>query len=193
MRVLSLKGAVRGKKCFTTVSDGSNPRPPDLVDRKFRASRPNQLWVADFTFVATWNGFVFVAFVIDVFARKIVGWRAAGSMKTDLVLDALEQALHERTDKDGLVHHSDRACNIFRFVTLRGWVSLESRRRSEPRATRMTTQWRNPSLACLRPKSFVGAVHGVTWRQWNSRPWNGLIGSITGGCSNPSATSRPEN
>lgn len=108
MRELGLKGAVRGKKCFTTVSDVSNPRPPDLVDRKFRANRPNQLWVADFTFVATWNGFVFVAFVIDVFARKIVGWRAAGSMKTDLVLDALEQALHERTDKDGLVHHSDR-------------------------------------------------------------------------------------
>jgi transposase InsO family protein len=108
MRELGLRGAVRGKKCFTTVSEGSNPRPPDLVDRKFRASRPNQLWVADFTFVATWNGFVFVAFVIDVFARKIVGWRAAGSMKTDLVLDALEQALHERTDKDGLVHHSDR-------------------------------------------------------------------------------------
>jgi transposase InsO family protein len=108
MRELGLKGAVRGKKYFTTVSDGSNPRPPDLVERKFRASRPNQLWVADFTFVATWNGFVFVAFVIDVFARKIVGWRAAGSMKTDLVLDALEQALYERTDKDGLVHHSDR-------------------------------------------------------------------------------------
>jgi putative transposase len=108
MREMGLKGAVRGRRCFTTVSNGSSPRPPDLVDRKFAASRPNQLWVADFTFVATWNGFVYVAFVIDVFSRKIVGWRAAGSMKTDLVLDALEQALHERRDKEGLVHHSDR-------------------------------------------------------------------------------------
>jgi putative transposase len=108
MRDLGLKGAVRGKKCFTTVSDGSSLRPPDLVERNFAAKGPNQLWVADFTFVATWNGFVYVAFVIDVFSRKIVGWRAAASMRTDLVLDALEQALHARRDREALVHHSDR-------------------------------------------------------------------------------------
>jgi putative transposase len=108
MRELGLKGAVRGKRCFTTVTDDSAPRPADLVDRNFAASRPNQLWVADFTFVATWNGFVYVAFVIDVFSRKIVGWRASASMRTDLVLDALEQALHARRDRDVLVHHSDR-------------------------------------------------------------------------------------
>lgn len=108
MHEMGLRGAVRGKRCFTTVSKDSSPRPPDLVDRKFVALRPNQLWVADFTFVATWNGFVYVAFVIDVFSRKIVGWRAAGSMRTDLVLDALEQALYDRGDKEGLVHHSDR-------------------------------------------------------------------------------------
>jgi putative transposase len=108
MRGMGLKGVVRGKKCFTTVSDASSPRPPDLVDRKFRAMRPNQLWVADFTFVATWSGFVYVAFIIDVFARMIVGWRVARSMKTDLVLDALEQALYSRGDKEELVHHSDR-------------------------------------------------------------------------------------
>ena len=108
MKTMGLKGVVRGRKCYTTVSDDATPRPPDLVDRKFEASRPNQLWVADFTYVATWTGFVYVAFVIDVFSRKIVGWRAAGSMRTDLVLDALEQALHARRDRDVLVHHSDR-------------------------------------------------------------------------------------
>jgi putative transposase len=108
MKTMGLKGVVRGRKCYTTVSDDATPRPPDLVDRKFEAGRPNQLWVADFTYVATWTGFVYVAFVIDVFSRKIVGWRAAGSMRTDLVLDALEQALRARRDRDVLVHHSDR-------------------------------------------------------------------------------------
>jgi len=83
-------------------------RPMDLVHRQFRAERPNQLWVADFTCVATWRGPVFVAFVIDVFARMIVGWRVSTSMKTDFVLDALEQALHARRNLDGLIHHSDR-------------------------------------------------------------------------------------
>jgi putative transposase len=108
MRDLGLEGVVRGRKCFTTRPDEAQPKPPDLVDRNFAAGRPNRLWVADFTFVATWTGFVYVAFVVDVFSRKIVGWRASASMKTDLVLDALEQALYERGDKDGLVHHSDR-------------------------------------------------------------------------------------
>jgi len=108
MRELGLKGAVRGRKPFTTVPDTSVSKPPDLVKRQFTATRPNQLWVADFTYVATWKGFVYVAFVIDIFSRKIVGWRASASMKTDLVLDALEQALHARPGKDGLVHHSDR-------------------------------------------------------------------------------------
>ena len=108
MRSLGLQGAVRGKKVFTTVSDDCQARPADLVDRQFTASRPNELWVADFTYVATWSGFVYVAFVIDAFARSIVGWRAARSMHTELVLDALEQALWSRADTDGVVHHSDR-------------------------------------------------------------------------------------
>jgi putative transposase len=80
------------------------------VDRNFSASRPNQLWVADLTYVATWRGFVYVAFVIDVFARMIVGWRVSSSLRTDLALDALEQAIWSRTDTEGLVHHSDRGC-----------------------------------------------------------------------------------
>src|SRR5206468_3320118 len=85
-------------------------RPADLVDRQFRATRPNQLWVSDFTYVATWRGFVHVAFVIDVFARRIVGWRVSTSLVTDFVLDALEQAIYDRCGDgvDGLVHHSDR-------------------------------------------------------------------------------------
>ncbi len=108
MRDMGLQGAVRGKKCKTTVPDKSAARPADLVNRDFTASRPNQLWVADLTYVATWLGFAYVAFVIDVFARMIVGWRASSSLRTGLALDALEQALWARGDIGGLVHHSDR-------------------------------------------------------------------------------------
>jgi transposase InsO family protein len=111
MRKLGLKGVTRGhKKHWTTIADDSLDRPADLVNRQFVATRPNQLWVADITFVATWSGFVYVAFVIDVFARSIVGWRVSRSLKTDLVLDALEQALWSRTKIEGLIHHSDRGC-----------------------------------------------------------------------------------
>ena len=110
MRKLGLQGAIRGKKFKTTVTDESSARPLDLVDRDFNATRPNQLWVSDFSYVATWRGFVYVSFVIDVFARRIVGWRASTSLRTDLVLDALEQALHDRpyADQDRLIHHSDQ-------------------------------------------------------------------------------------
>lgn len=103
-----LRGAVRGRRVRTTVPDEAAERPRDLVERDFEASQPNALWVADFTYVATWRGFVYVAFVIDVFSRRIVGWRASASMRSDLVLDALEQALYDRETDAGLVHHSDR-------------------------------------------------------------------------------------
>ena len=108
MRQMGLRGVVRGRKCKTTFADESASRPLDLVNREFHAEAPNQLWVADLTYVATWRGFVYVAFVIDTFARRIVGWRVSGSLRTDLALDALEQALHMRPDTTGLVHHSDR-------------------------------------------------------------------------------------
>ena len=108
MRSMGLQGVVRGKRCRTTIADDSADRPLDRVNRQFYAVRPNQLWVADFTYVATWAGFVYVAFVVDVFARRIVGWRVARSMHTDLVLDALEQALWARSTPQGLIHHSDR-------------------------------------------------------------------------------------
>ena len=99
MGIWGLRGATRGKTWRTTMADAAAQRPTDRVQRQFTAVRPNQLWVADFTYVATWTGVVFAAFVIDVFARRIVGWRVASSMRTDLVLDALEQALCSRTDK----------------------------------------------------------------------------------------------
>jgi putative transposase len=111
MREMGLAGAVRGRAWVrTTQADPAAERPADLVDRHFTATRPNQLWVADFTYVATWRGFVYVAFVIDVFARRIVGWRVSSSLRTDFVLDALDQAIYERCGEDigDLIHHSDR-------------------------------------------------------------------------------------
>ena len=117
MRRMGLRGAVRGRAYkVTTVADESALRPQDLVKREFVATKPNQLWVADFTYVATWLGFVYVAFIIDVFSRAIVGWRVARSMRTDLVLDALEQALHARPLTVDLVHHSDHGSQ---YVSIR--------------------------------------------------------------------------
>jgi putative transposase len=108
MRTLGIAGAVRGARRRTTIADPAAVRAPDLVKRQFTATRPNQLWVSDFTYVATWSGTVYVAFVIDVFSRLIVGWRAAASMRTELVLDALEMAIWRRASVlEGLVCHSD--------------------------------------------------------------------------------------
>jgi len=108
MRRLGIAGAVRGRKHRTTIPAEVAARPADLVQRDFTATRPNQLWVADLTYVATWTGFVYVAFIIDVFSRMIVGWRVSRSLRSDLALDALEQALYARPDIERLVHHSDR-------------------------------------------------------------------------------------
>ncbi len=110
MRRSGLQGVRRGKVVRTTISDAKAPCPLDRVNRQFKANRPNQLWVSDFTYVSTWQGWLYVAFVIDVFARRIVGWRVSSSMRTDFVLDALEQALYARQPEreDALIHHSDR-------------------------------------------------------------------------------------
>ena len=108
MRDIGIEGVRRGKKIKTTWSDKALPCPMDRVNRQFRATMPNQLWVSDFTYVSTWQGFVYVAFVIDTFANRIVGWRASRSQQTQFVLDALEQALYERRPSDSLIHHSDR-------------------------------------------------------------------------------------
>lgn len=117
MKALGLRGVVRGGRCVVTTRPHDAVVMPDLVDRQFTASRPNQLWVSDVTYVATADGFVYSAFVIDVFARRIVGWKVSHAMRTDFVLDALEQALHHRGDAmQGLVHHSDRGVQ---YVSMR--------------------------------------------------------------------------
>jgi putative transposase len=118
MRALGFRGVVRGKKFKTTIPDELADRRQDRVNRTFTVSRPNALWVADLTYVATWRGLVFVAFVIDAFARRIVGWRVSSSLRSDIALDALEQALYDRRFADGeeLVHHSDRGVQ---YVSIR--------------------------------------------------------------------------
>jgi transposase InsO family protein len=110
MRAMGLQGAIRGKPVRTTISDKAAPCPLDHVNRDFRPPAPNRLWVSDFTYVSTWAGFVYVAFVIDAYARRIVGWRVSRTAHASFVLDALEQALAERrpVQRGGLVHHSDR-------------------------------------------------------------------------------------
>jgi putative transposase len=109
MRSMGLVGRVRGRKCRTTTADAAAARPADLVDRRFSAPAPNRLWLADITYVATWSGFAYAAFVIDVFSRRIVGWRVSNTLRADLALDALEMAIWSRAaDLEGLVHHSDR-------------------------------------------------------------------------------------
>jgi transposase InsO family protein len=118
MRLKGLQGARRGKAVRTTTPDAKAVCPQDRVNRQFHAERPNQLWVSDFTYVSTWQGMVYVAFVIDVYARFIVGWQVSSSMRTDFVLDALEQALYARKpERDGaLIHHSDRGSQ---YVSIR--------------------------------------------------------------------------
>ncbi len=118
MHRLGLQGVRRGKVVRTTISDKTALCPLDKVNRQFQAERPNQLWVSDFTYVSTWQGWLYVAFVIDVFARRIVGWRVSSHMRTDFVLDALEQALYDRQPErnESLVHHSDRGSQ---YVSIR--------------------------------------------------------------------------
>jgi transposase InsO family protein len=118
MRRRGLRGVIRGKVVRTTISDAKTACPLDRVNRQFKAQRPNQLWVSDFTYVSTWQGWLYVAFVIDVFARRIVGWQVSNSMRTDFVLDALEQALYARQPErdSSLIHHSDRGSQ---YVSIR--------------------------------------------------------------------------
>jgi putative transposase len=118
MRRLGIEGIRRGKRVRTTVPDNAAAHPMDLVKRQFEVDRPNRLWVADFTYVSTWQGWFYVAFVIDAYSKRIVGWRASSSMTTDFVLDALEQAVYDRrpSESDQLVHHSDRGSQ---YVSIR--------------------------------------------------------------------------
>jgi putative transposase len=128
MKRLGIQSAVRGRACRTTFGDVALNRPADPVNRQFTAIRPNQLWVADITYVATWAGFVYVAFIVDVFARQIVGWRVARTLHTELVLGALEQALWSTTGTEGVIHHSDRGCQYLsiRYTERLAEAGLES-------------------------------------------------------------------
>lgn len=165
MRDLGLQGAVRGKRFkVTTVADESAARPPDLVSRQFRASRPNQLWVADLTYVATWRGFVYVAFVVDVFSRRIVGWRASSSLRSDLALDALEQALWDRpVDGDGLVHHSDRGVQ---------YVSISYTQRLAEAGIERSVGSKGDSYDNALAESVIGLYKTEVIRRRG--PWRGL-------------------
>jgi putative transposase len=193
MAQLGLRGAVRGKTRRTTTPDEATPRPADLVERDFSAARPNQLWVADLTYVATWSGFVYVSFVIDAFSRFIVGWQTSPSLRTDLALDALEMAIWQRKEGlDGLVHHSDRGSQYLaiRYTERLGEAgavtSVGSRGDSFDNALAETVSGLYKTELIRRAWSMEGhRRRRVTPR------WSGSTGSTIGDFSSPSATSRP--
>jgi transposase InsO family protein len=162
MRLRGLRGARRGKAVRTTVPDAKAACPLDRVNRHFKADRPNQLWVADFTYVSTWQGFVYVAFVIDVFARRIVGWKVSGSARTDFVLDALEQALHARRpagDK-GLIHHSDRGVQ---YVSIR-YTERLAEAGIEPSVGSVGDSYDNALAETINGLYKAEVIHRRSWR-----------------------------
>ena len=165
MREMGLQGAVRGRRFKTTKPDSSGGRPMDLVERDFNATRPNELWVSDLTYIATWRGFVYVAFVIDVFARLIVGWRATTSLTAGIALDALEQALHERRldPEDPLVHHSDRGVQ---------YVSLRYTERLAEAGIEPSVGSRGDSYDNALAESIIGLYKTEVIRRRG--PWRGL-------------------
>jgi putative transposase len=169
MRDLGLRGAVRGRPKRTTIpADDPALRPADLVDRDFTATAPNRLWVADLTYVRTWSGFVYVAFITDVFSRRIVGWQASRSLKTDLALHALEQAVWDRartgdTGLDGLVHHSDRGVQ---------YLSIRYTERLAENGVVASVGSRGDSYDNALAESIIGLYKTELVR--NRGPWRGL-------------------
>ena len=162
MRRLGLRGVIRGRTVKTTVSDKATPCPRDNVNRQFRAARPNALWVSDFTYVSTWQGFVYVAFVIDVFARRIVGWKVSSSARTDFVLDALEQALHARrpAGDEGLIHHSDRGVQ---YVSIRYSERL-AEAGIEPSVGSVGDSYDNALAETINGLYKAEVIHRRSWR-----------------------------
>jgi len=163
MRDMGLAGVVRGKAFKTTIPDELALRPPDLVERRFTATRPNQLWVADLSYIATWSGFVYVAFVIDVFSRTIVGWRVSNSLRTDIALDALEQAIWARSDTNGLVHHSDRGSQ---------YLSIRYTERLAEAGIEPSVGSRGDSYDNAMAESVIGLYKTEVIR--NNGPWRGI-------------------
>ena len=152
MRQLGLQGARRGKGVRTTVPAPKMPCPQDRVHRVFQADRPDQLWVSDFTYVSTWQGWLYVAFVIDVFARRIVGWRLSSSMRTDFVLDALEQALYARQPQrdQALIHHSDRGSQYLSIRYSERLAEAGIERSVGSKGDSYETPWLRPSMGYTR-------------------------------------------
>jgi putative transposase len=169
MRDLGIRGAVRGKPKRTTIAaDDLTVRPSDLVDRQFAATAPNRLWVADLTYVRTWSGFVYVSFITDAFSRRIVGWHASRSLRTDLALHALEQAIWERnrtgtSDLDGLVHHSDRGVQ---------YLSIRYTERLAENGVVASVGSRGDSYDNALAESIIGLYKTELVR--NKGPWKGL-------------------
>lgn len=162
MRLEGLRGVVRGKPVKTTVGDPAMPCPLDRVHRQFQADRPNALWVSDFTYVSTWQGFVYVAFVIDVFARRIVGWKVSSSARTDFVLDALEQALYARqpVGQEGLVHHSDRGVQ---YVSIR-YTERLAEAGIEPSVGSVGDSYDNALAETINGLYKAEVIHRQSWK-----------------------------
>ena len=189
MRVEGLRGVVRGRRFKTTILDEHADRPRDLVERRFVAERPNQLWVADLTYVATWAGFVYVAFVVDVFSRRIVGWRVSKSLRSDLALDALEQALHARDDLTGLIHHSDRGVQYLcvRYTERLQEAGIETSVGSvgdsydNALAEAVNALYKAEVIRCRGPwRGLEGVEHAtLEWVDWyNNRRLHSAIGDV---------------
>jgi len=192
MRALGLRGVRRGKKCRTTVPDERAVRPADLVCRRFAAARPDQLWVADFTYVRTWAGFCYAAFVIDVFSRMIVGWSLSSSLRTEMPLEALEMALWQRGGAlPDLVHHSDRLnpASTPRSATRSVLPRPGSPRRSVLPATPTTTRWPSPRSASTRPSSSPARGRGRRQSRSSSPRSSTSTGGTTAACTPRSETS----
>jgi putative transposase len=197
MREIGLRGLLRDRGPRTTRPAPETGRPTDLVDRDFTATRVNELWVADITYVRTAAGWVYAAFVLDVFSRVIVGWQVATSLYTDLALDALQMAIWRRqaagTDLAGLVHHSDRGVQ---YRAVRYTQRLAEADAVAPLAAKeipTTTRWRRRSTRCTRPNSSATAAPGAASTTWKSRPWSTSTGTTTGACTASSDTSHPPN
>ena len=160
MKAIGLKGVVRGKSIRTTISNKATPCPLDLVNRQFHAERPNALWVSDFTYVSTWQGWVYVAFIIDVFARRIVGWKASSSAHTDFVLDALEQALYARRRDGELIHHSDRGVQ---YVSIRYTERLQDAG-IEPSVGSVGDSYDNALAETINGLYKAEVIHRQSWK-----------------------------
>jgi len=160
MRQMGLKGVVRGKTIRTTISNKAAPCPLDLVNRQFTAMRPNALWVSDFTYVSTWQGWGYVAFVIDVFSRRIVGWKASRSARTDFVLDALEQALYARRREGELIHHSDRGVQ---YVSIRYTERLQDAG-IEPSVGSVGDSYDNALAETINGLYKAEVIHRQSWK-----------------------------